>query len=397
MHKCFKYCPKTFTHQLAWIIVIWALYQIIMAISFEMDSTPDIRPHTNAIIQDHTSNPVAMHEETRVFHPYPHIPRLASRGSQYIHPNNVKAEHCRYKGKVFVLGMMKTGTSTLRQALSQLGYLTKWKPMPGMNRNTCSWMYQALWDYYSNFNYPNFVASDDISWLFWNEKLFEHLLSMSDESFNFGDSPWLFMYTVFDALYPKSKFILTVRNSTYDLVNSDVKMEMRHRYKNKEWINKTLTSLDVRSTYKVTVREFAMLSARRYEKHNENVMRYFSGSRRDNLLVMNLWNDTLPWKTLMEFLECDASKLWPYDSKPIGEHNVSPSGQKKDMLPRDTDLNWKQFQFSPQYQDLFDLIASFNDDAHLERNREFYHRLKQFYKFWDKDNATHDTSMFDYT
>ena len=338
------------------------------------------------------------------FMAYPHIPTFKSRGNKWIHPNNPKADKCGYKGKVFVIGMMKTGTNTLRQALSQLGYLTKWKPMPGLNRNTCTWMFQALWDWYSNFNYPNFVGADDISWLFWNEKLYEHLLSMSDESFNFGDSPWLFMYQIFDQLYPNSKFILTIRNSTWDLVNSDVKMEMRHRYKKKSWINKTLESLDERTTYKVSVREFAMLIARRYEYHNEKIMKYFGydwKQPRENkrLLVMNLWNDTLPWKTLMEFLECDPEKLWAYDAKEIGEHNVSPEGlQQKRMLPDDIDLNWRDFKFSDEYQDLFDLVQSFSGDVDYERNKEFYDKLKGFYKFWgpDKDNATHDKSMFDY-
>ena len=458
MSSLLDYCPRKLTYQLALVIAIWGLYQIFMGISFEINTSstankanvsqtitaiihnqqqletdsinkgidkgfdelpPDLdisndgikQLKDNKIFQKWTPKQQAEYlnnvvnkrrgHETDSFIPYPHIPRFKSRGKQWIHPNNPKADHCKYKGKVFVIGMMKTGTNTLRQALSQLGYLTHWKPMPRLNRNTCTWMFQALWDYYANFNYPNFVGADDISWLFWNEKLYEHLLSMSDQSYNFGDSPWLFMYQIFDQLYPQSKFILTLRNSTWDLVNSDVKMEMRHRYKNKQWINKTLESLEEKTTYKVTVREFAMLIARRYELHNEKILKYFQydGESNDRLLVMNLWNDTLPWKTLMEFLECDPNELWAYDAKEIGEHNVSPQGlQKERMIPEDIDLNWRDFTFSDEYQDLFDLIASFHGDADYERNKELYDKLKGFYRFWgkDKDNATHDKTMFDY-
>ena len=54
---------------------------------------------------------------------------------------------------------------------------------------------------------------------------------MTDKGFAFGDAPYLFLYSILDQLYPGSKFIMTVRNNTWDLVNSDVKQEVRVRKK----------------------------------------------------------------------------------------------------------------------------------------------------------------------
>merc|ERR1712083_930852 len=125
-------------------------------------------------------------------------------------------------------------------------------------------------------------------------------------------------------------------------------------------------------------------------------MAYFGGKKREQLLIMNLWNDTLPWKTLMDFLECDTSDYWEYDYKSIGEHNVASPDQKDKMLPEDTSLDWSTFAFSKEYQSLFDLLGDFDGDVHLERNAQFYDTSKGFYNFWDKDNATHNSSAFDF-
>ena len=54
---------------------------------------------------------------------------------------------------------------------------------------------------------------------------------MSDRGFAFGDGGFLFFYSIMDQLYPGSKFIMTIRNNTWDLVNSDVKQEIRTRTK----------------------------------------------------------------------------------------------------------------------------------------------------------------------
>ena len=103
----------------------------------------------------------------------------------------------------------------------------------------------------------------------------------------------------------------------------------------------------------------------------QNILKYFSNDKREQLLVMNLWNDTLPWRTLMEFLECDPNDYWEYDYKPIGEHNQAHPEQKEKMLPEDTDLDWSRFTFSEEYQSLFDLVAGFDGPVDIQENADF--------------------------
>eukprot|EP01084_Bolivina_argentea_P264525 448106_1 len=104
------YCPKKITHQLAIIIIIWVIYQLFISISYSIRfSNENNIPHT-------IRHPIMNKIE---YNPYPHIPKFKPRNTEFIHPNE-KSKHCKYKGKVFVIGMMKTGTNTLRQALEQL-------------------------------------------------------------------------------------------------------------------------------------------------------------------------------------------------------------------------------------------------------------------------------------
>eukprot|EP01084_Bolivina_argentea_P264524 448105_1 len=117
------YCPKKITHQLAIIIIIWVIYQLFISISFDInsnsnniDSNISIRFSNENNIPHTIRHPIMNKIE---YNPYPHIPKFKPRNTEFIHPNE-KSKHCKYKGKVFVIGMMKTGTNTLRQALEQL-------------------------------------------------------------------------------------------------------------------------------------------------------------------------------------------------------------------------------------------------------------------------------------
>ena len=152
---------------------------------------------------------------------------------------------CDFNGKVFGIGMFKTGTTTLRNALHKLdyfGYYTEHFWVPN------NW-YRNIFDIYR-------FSSDDISWMFYQSDVIKRILAHSDISYSFSDAPWLFLYHLFDQYYsvpPKpdsqlqpnefeefekiygnltnmdngAKFVLTIRNSTWDAVNSVVKMKMR--------------------------------------------------------------------------------------------------------------------------------------------------------------------------
>ena len=176
-------------------------------------------------------------------------------------------KHCSYNGKVFIIGMYKTGTTSLTHALSMLGYPCSRigdKSRNIHNRHSCDWQslnWANYFDYnsynhsksysysYNNNNKKNednaswignkinnidshlqsFIAEMsvfDISWMFSNKYIYYLIMYLTIYGYNFGDSPWLHIYPILNEWYPfpYSKFILTIRNNTYDVVNSDFKM-----------------------------------------------------------------------------------------------------------------------------------------------------------------------------
>ena len=227
-----------------------------------------------------------------------HLPKgnrsLRAPKFNYYHMKTETHVKCDFTGKVFGIGMFKTGTSSISEALGELGYHSiLMNREPGLST-------QRYWDPAEWFEKVNGFygwASDDISWLagIYENEIIEHVLVNSDISFNFGDGPWLFGYHLFDQYYsvpPEinyniieksvfldklklqendvaenekelkrnmigavggggggsgggsgeeynygkltnlengAKFILTIRNSTWDVVNSDVKMAVRNK------------------------------------------------------------------------------------------------------------------------------------------------------------------------
>ena len=213
-----------------------------------------------------------------IFNPYPAIPKLESRldklynistrklqfqaeyssylpesdtnrtlpprkSSKYLLrlKNRKNSVVCDFNGKVFGIGMFKTGTSSLSSALNTLGYHSYY---------TTKYWVPHKW--YRNIVDLYLLAADDISWMFYQPDVIHRILAFSDRSYNFGDGPWLFAYHVFDQYYSVggsmkgigsefsytygnlinmengAKFILTVRNTTWDVVNSNLKMDVRY-------------------------------------------------------------------------------------------------------------------------------------------------------------------------
>ena len=158
--------------------------------------------------------------------------------------------------------MFKTGTTSLCKALRLLGYHSvSMNSEPGLTTTN-------YWDFAPWYNMLDGFygwASDDISFMFYQNEIIEHILVNSDISYNFGDAPMLFAYHLFDQYYSVppninsninvnmntsmldnlsfdgyrfgnltnmdngAKFILTVRNSTWEVVNSDIKMAVRNQ------------------------------------------------------------------------------------------------------------------------------------------------------------------------
>eukprot|EP01084_Bolivina_argentea_P256201 431252_1 len=124
-----------------------------------------------------------------------------------INPNQTR---CKYKGKVFVIGINKSGTTSLNAALELLGY--------SHNASFTYWFKQFKAFNPRRFNGPYFYFRhfyDKLNVIFMNKYLLDSLISESFYSYNFGDSPYCFLYEMMDKLYPNSKFILMRRQSTW--------------------------------------------------------------------------------------------------------------------------------------------------------------------------------------
>eukprot|EP01083_Nonionella_stella_P021342 59214_1 len=242
--------------------------------------------------------------------PFSHIPKqnelsLPTIRSHEIH-RSFNPHKCGFDGKVFVLGASKTCTTTMSDILSTfLGYPCTRHPM-----NTCA--YYGLQPYYLKASLPLYVAPDDISWLFHSQLLYNDFIESLKKSRSFSDSPWTYLYPLYDQLIPAnhSKFILLVRDSTRDVVNSNMKMMARRDAPVQfDYTNHTQHPKGMRHTRWKT---FWMITARQYELHNKNVIQYFTKKDRLNdLLIMNVAMESRKkrsserWYKLTKFLQCD--------------------------------------------------------------------------------------------
>eukprot|EP01084_Bolivina_argentea_P264523 448103_1 len=113
--------------------------------------------------------------------------------SELTHPYN---KRCVHKKRVFVLGIMKTGTTSMTNALSHLGY--------HCTHNSCihlgNWFHFIdtvhLWQPFEVITLSILNMTD----------LLREYITTSNAALAFGDSPWCFLYPIFDKLYPNSKF-----------------------------------------------------------------------------------------------------------------------------------------------------------------------------------------------
>ena len=285
------------------------------------------------------------------------------------HPKNLKSN---FDGKVFCVGYNKTGSSSLSLALKLLGFKAhKWRKRLPVNMKLESDGFSYLHPWYADGNFPYFIGTEDISWIFHNPLLFEGVKSLSQRSSSFGDLPWLFLYPLFDQWYPNSKFILSVRSKTRDVVNSSLKMASRLKLKKSDGSYQEIAKKKV---YGVNVEEYVMLVAKLYEEHNNNVIEYFSKSKdkKKQLLVINLQEESMAWEKLAEFLECEVPDM------PFPFINSAPESQVSELLPLDFDLNWKDFNFSEKFTNFFEHCSKLKKNTTL--NELDFEQLSQLYK-----------------
>lgn len=161
--------------------------------------------------------------------------------------------------KVFCIGFHKTGTSSMRSALLQLGYSVtgpNGKDLPDIGERT--------------------------------DEVIERLVPQYDA---FQDNPWPLLYRTLDERFPGSKFILTLRDR-------------------EKWLRSLVDHFGTRDT---PMREWIYgvghpvgnedIYRERYDRHNREVQEFFA-DRPDDLLVMELAAGH-GWERLCPFLGCE--------------------------------------------------------------------------------------------
>jgi hypothetical protein len=166
-----------------------------------------------------------------------------------------------FMGKIFVVGLQKTGTTSMADALKLLGYRTTG---------------------------PNFIFRSDL------DSMVHTRISETIEMYDaFQDNPWSVSYRYLDEACPGSKFILTVRDAESWL--RSLKNHYRHR---------TLEPM----MYYVFGKELIdpwndELLLQFYKEHIRGVRDYFYG-REDSLLELNVALED-PWLPICSFLGKD--------------------------------------------------------------------------------------------
>ena len=172
--------------------------------------------------------------------------------------------------KIFCIGFHKTGTTSLKAALKELGYRVTG---------------------------PNGVDDPDIA---------KNVYSMAHDLVRkydaFQDSPWSVIYKELDEKYPGSKFILTIRSS-----ESWIKSQVNHfgqlETPMRTWIYGVGCPEGNEDIY-----------IKRFERHYKEVVDHFK-DRPDDLLILDLAKGD-GWGKLCSFLGTDIpKKQFPHANK----------------------------------------------------------------------------------
>eukprot|EP01083_Nonionella_stella_P095044 266746_1 len=292
--------------------------------------------------------------------PLSHIPEQKAlslkeliRQEKWHRERDPNANKCGFEGKVFVLGASKTGTKTMGGILSTLlGYHCTYQPM-----HTCG--FHPLDEYYQNSELALSVAPDDISWIFHSPLLYNDFIQSLKQSRSFSDLPWAFLYPLYDQLIPPgySKFILLVRDSTRDVVNSNMKMLARRDSVQFDYTNHTVHPRGIEVKWET----FWMLNARQYEMHNRNVIEYFTKRNRlKDLLILNVAQESKKntfseqWFKITNFLQCDN-----ITDRSIPHHNQAVRKQM-DFFPKNYSIQWQDFEFPEEMKNIWKVVKVMN-------------------------------------
>jgi len=176
-------------------------------------------------------------------------------------------------GKIFGIGMPKTGTCSLNVALNNLGIKSIHDPNE---------LRQKFWETGScKFN-----------------KNFEALI-------NFGE--WFFPQL--DEAYPNSKFILTVRDKKSWLSSCKNHFSPMNDKKYKNLYNANLKKMEIFGIKTFNKKRFSYV----YDLHEKTVKDYFKGRENDLLIIDICGGDK--WNELCDFLGIVAPQGLPFPHK----------------------------------------------------------------------------------
>ncbi|MEB3265588.1 MAG: sulfotransferase [Cyanobacteriota bacterium] len=171
------------------------------------------------------------------------------------------------RAKVFGIGLNKTGTTTLQECGKILGY-------------RCSSCDRSLLD--------DVATRGDLS----------RVQRVVDQHDFFEDWPWPLIYRQLDHLYPGSKFILTVRQSTDTWLRSLRSHALRTSPR--RHCRKLAYGYNYPQGHEQEHLDF-------YERHNQEVRTYFQN--RPNDFIELCWENGDGFKELCTFLGCDIPQV----------------------------------------------------------------------------------------
>ena len=169
--------------------------------------------------------------------------------------------------RIFGIGLHKTATSSLHQALKILGF-------------DCAHWEDAHW-----------------AKAIWGQMKESGRSSMLEKHYALTDLPISILYEQLDKAYPGSKFILTVRDEVDWLRSVRDHWDFDKNPYRSQWSRDPFTHKMHKEVYGQKGFD-SEIFLRRYRKHNSDVKRYFKG-RPNDLLVLSKFD----WPELCKFLE----------------------------------------------------------------------------------------------
>ena len=222
--------------------------------------------------------------------------------------------------KVFVIGLSKTGTTSLAKALDLIGFRCSHYPLGAMNYYDPHPFLTRLMNYlgYKIFNNPFGIRNFRL-------KTPGIDLFQFDEFDAFADIPIAYCYKELDRMYPNTKFILTTRELESWLKSCRWHMSNPYRPGRPKWWNeKEMGKWTAMSTNMINRLNYDLygsvvfdepLFRKTYERHFNDVQEHFRG-REEVLLVLDI-SARNSWDRLCAFLDK------PVPSIPFPMENVS--------------------------------------------------------------------------